>query len=259
MDVFLDARPVGGFLTRIPNRFRLYRLITVMLAVAWKQPGAGFSSQAVPMCTQFHEQLCTEHDIAISASLAALNVNHHALAVDVTDFQVRQLGVPRTRGVERHQQNAMVGSERSIDESCDFFLAQDRRKVKCSFRVGSLGDAPGFLESLGIEKPESRQMLRNGARRQLPLLKQLGLVFANVSRPQAVRRTVESSSKIFDCVDVMAYGIFRKVTTPGVPPASVCVNGSQGWPPCDPNLSQPSGNHRSFTAREASAAQAALF
>jgi hypothetical protein len=68
-------------------------------------------------------------------------------------------------------------------ESCDFFLAQDRRKVKCSFWVGSLGDAPGLLESLGIEKPESRQMLRNGARRQFALLKQLGLVFANVSRP----------------------------------------------------------------------------
>src|SRR5437899_5091645 len=26
-------------------------------------------------------------------------------------------------------------------------------------------------------------------------------------------RSVEVSSKIFDCVDVMAYGIFRKVTT----------------------------------------------
>ena len=60
-------------------------------------------------------------------------------------------------GVERHQQNAMVGSERRIDELRDFFLAQDRRKVKCSFRIGSLGDAPGLLESLGVEEPQSRQ------------------------------------------------------------------------------------------------------
>src|SRR5215469_13362011 len=28
-----------------------------------------------------------------------------------------------------------------------------------------------------------------------------------------------------------------------------------GTPPCDPNLSQPPGNHRSITSREASAAQ----
>jgi len=30
----------------------------------------------------------------------------------------------------------MVGSERRIDESRDFFLAQDRGKVKRSFRIG---------------------------------------------------------------------------------------------------------------------------
>jgi hypothetical protein len=131
--------------------------------------------------------------------------------------------------------------------------------VKCPFRVGSLGDAPSLFESFGMEKPQSRQMLRNGARRQLPLLKQLGLVFANASRPQTVRRAVEASSKIFNCPDVGTCGMLRVVTTPGVPPASFCVNGSQGWPPCDPNLSQPSGNHRSLTSREASAARAALF
>src|SRR6266404_1316136 len=41
----------------------------------------------------------------------------------------------------------------------------------------------------------------------------MGLVFANVPQAQAIRWAVEVSSKIFDCVDVMAYGIFRKVTT----------------------------------------------
>src|SRR5258708_38520964 len=41
----------------------------------------------------------------------------------------------------------------------------------------------------------------------------MGLVFANVPQAQAIRWAVEVSSKIFDCADVMAYGIFRKVTT----------------------------------------------
>jgi len=78
---------------------------------------------------------------AYCASLAALDVNHHALAIDVPDFQMGQLGVAHSGGVERHQQNAMVGSERRIDEPRDFFLAQDRRKVQGPFRIGSLGDA----------------------------------------------------------------------------------------------------------------------
>src|SRR5215472_7898868 len=32
-------------------------------------------------------------------------------------------------------------------------------------------------------------------------------------RAQTVRRTVEVSSKILDCPDVVAYGVFREVTT----------------------------------------------
>jgi hypothetical protein len=156
MDWFLDACALGGFRTRIPNRFRIDGLLTVMVLVAWKQPGAGFLPQPVPMRAQFHEQLGAEQDIAISASLAAMNVHHHALAVDVADFQVRQFGVAHSGGVERQQQNAVVGSSRSIDELRDFFLAQDRGKVQCSFRVGCLSDAPGPLECLSVKEPQGR-------------------------------------------------------------------------------------------------------
>jgi hypothetical protein len=55
-------------------------------------------------------------------------------------------------------------------------------------------------------------VLPYGVRRQLALLEQLGLVFTNVSKAQAIRGTAESSSKIFDCVDVAAYGILREIT-----------------------------------------------
>jgi hypothetical protein len=58
-------------------------------------------------------------------------------------------------------------------------------------------------------------------------VKQLGLIFTNVSRTQAVRGTVEPSRKIFDGVDVTAYSFFRVVKTPGVPPASFYEDGSQ--------------------------------
>src|ERR1700724_936213 len=107
----------------------------------------------------------------------------------------------------------MVGFERSIDESRDFFLAQDRRKGKWSFRMGSLGNAPLLFESLDVEKPERREAVIHGTRRQLLLLNQLSLVLTNVPQAQTVRRTVESSSKIFDCADVIACGMLRVVTT----------------------------------------------
>src|ERR1700722_1867267 len=107
----------------------------------------------------------------------------------------------------------MERSARRIDKSRDFFLAQNRRKAKCSFGLGRLGNTPGLFESIGIEKSQSGEIPGNTAWRQLPLLKQFGLVFANVSWPQTVRWTVEASSKIFNCPDVRTCGMLRVVTT----------------------------------------------
>src|SRR6266849_4021955 len=89
MDFFLYARSQSGFLARIPNRFRIDRVIPVVVAAAWKQPCTGLSRQAAPVLAQCLEQFWTEHHIAISASLSALDVDYHALAVDIVDLQMR--------------------------------------------------------------------------------------------------------------------------------------------------------------------------
>src|SRR6266849_1727030 len=90
MDLFLDARALNRFLARVPGCFRIDGLITVVPTIAWKQPFAGLSRQAAPVLAQFLQQFSAEHHISVNASLAALNVNDHPLAVDVTDFQVCQ-------------------------------------------------------------------------------------------------------------------------------------------------------------------------
>src|ERR1700688_231237 len=191
--VFLQARLLGGFLASVPDHFGGDRRITGMPAVAWKQPCAWLALYSAPVLTQCLEQFWTEHHISVFASLAASNVNHHALAIDVADFQVCQLSASYSGGVERHQQSAMIRSQSCVDESRDFFLAEDRRKVKPFFRIGRLGDAPGFLESFDVEESQSCQSLRNRARRQLALLEQLGLIFTNVFWAQTIWRTLESS------------------------------------------------------------------
>jgi hypothetical protein len=87
------------------------------------------------------------------------DVNHHALAIDVTDFQVCQFSASYSGGVERHQQSAMIRSQSCVYESRDFFPAEDRRKAKRFFRIGRLGDAPGFLESFDVEESQRCQSL----------------------------------------------------------------------------------------------------
>src|SRR5258707_13914229 len=150
--VFLEARSLGGFLASVPDHLGVDRRITGMPAVTWKQPCAWLALQSAPVLTQCLEQFWAEHDIPVFASLSALDVNHHAFAIDVADFQVCQFSASYSGGVERHQQSAMIRSQSCVDESRDFFPAEDRWQVNGLLRVGSLGDAPGLFERLDVEK-----------------------------------------------------------------------------------------------------------
>jgi hypothetical protein len=47
----------------------------------------------------------------------------------------------------------MEGSAGGLNESSNFFLAEDRWQVMGAFRVGSVGDAPGSLERLTVKEP----------------------------------------------------------------------------------------------------------
>jgi hypothetical protein len=68
-----------------------------------------------------------------------------------------------------------------IDEPRNFFLAENRWQVNSLLRVGSLFDAPGSLESFGVEKSQTCQALRHRVRGELSLPEQLGSIFTNVS------------------------------------------------------------------------------
>src|SRR5260370_15866381 len=182
VQLLLEARSLSGFFASVPDHFGGDRGITGMPAVAWKQPYAGLSPQAAPVLLEFVEQFWAEQNIAIFATFTALDVDHHALAVHVANFQTREFGTPESGGVERHQQSAMEGRASRIDESRHFLLAEDRWQVNGLLRVGCFRVAPGFLECLDVEKAKRRQVLRHCVRRELPLLKQRGLIFTNVSR-----------------------------------------------------------------------------
>jgi len=150
--VFLEARSLGGFFASVPHHLGVDRGITGMPAVAWKQPYAGLSPQAAPVSFEFVEQLWAEQNIAIFATFTALDVDHHAFAVYVADFQMCQFSASYSGSLERHQQSAMIWSQSCVDELRYFLLAEDRWQVFGPLRVGCFRDAPGLLERLDVEK-----------------------------------------------------------------------------------------------------------
>jgi hypothetical protein len=60
-----------------------------MPATAGKQPVCRLVLESAPVLAQRIEQRPAEHDVAILAPLAALDMNDHALAVDIADLQTR--------------------------------------------------------------------------------------------------------------------------------------------------------------------------
>src|SRR5713101_5329434 len=110
-----------------PKNLGRDRITRRVPSVAGKQPVGRLAPQPAPVDAQCLEQLRAEHDIAVLAALASPDVNDHALAVDITDLQVRDFFTACTRGIERHQQDAMKGKLRRVDQTCYFFWTEHLR------------------------------------------------------------------------------------------------------------------------------------
>ena len=107
----------------------------------------------MPVFAKLFKQFRTEHHVTVFAPFATLDANNHPLLVEVAELQLRHFTVPGAGGVESHQQSAMEGSAGGLDQSCDFFLAEDRRKAMVYFRIRSLGNVPAFPERLKVKEP----------------------------------------------------------------------------------------------------------
>ena len=95
-----------------------------MPAVAGKEPLLRLAPESAPVGAQLFEQLRAEHDIAVLASLALPDMYHHPLAVDVADLQVGRFRAAGAGGIHRHQQDAMKGCIRRLNQSRNFFLTE---------------------------------------------------------------------------------------------------------------------------------------
>jgi hypothetical protein len=162
---------------------------------------------------QSFQQLGAKHDVTILAALATLYVNDHALAVDVTHLQVRQLGSAHSGSVERHEDRPIEGSCGGIDQPPDFFRTEYLGQPDDSLRVRSFVDAPGFLERLDEEKPQCTDSLVDGVRGQLSFTEQVGLILADVLWAQGVRRPMEVAGEILYRHEVRPYGTLGVIST----------------------------------------------
>ena len=205
MDFLADTGTLGRFSAGIPDDFRGNRMIGRMPAVAGEQPDGWFAAQAPEVFPQGLEQIPAEHDISILAALASLDVDHVARTVDIRNLQARQFGAPESGGVKRHQQRALEGRGGGFDETVDFLPTENGRKMNRLLRVRRQIRAPQLFQRPDVEEPDSAEMLDNRVRLELSFAEQIGLVLADVIRPELVGRTVEVARELFNGSEIRAY------------------------------------------------------
>ena len=95
-----------------------------------------------------------EHDVAILAAFAVLDMEHHARSVDVGHLEVGQLGAAHACAIEGDENGAVEGNGRGVDQAGDLFRAPDDRQVNALLRVGHFVAGPGPLQ--GLEEKEAQ-------------------------------------------------------------------------------------------------------
>src|SRR5215204_3791265 len=88
MNIIAESSACGGFPAGLPHYFAADWTLARMPAITGKQPRFWLSPETTPVLAQGVKQFRAQHDIAILASLATSNVNHHSLAVDIADLQL---------------------------------------------------------------------------------------------------------------------------------------------------------------------------
>ena len=81
--IFRKRGPPGGSFASMVDHLRSDGEIAGMTMPAREQPYAGLSPQAAPVSLEFVEQFWAEQHIAVFAAFTTLDVDDHALTVDV--------------------------------------------------------------------------------------------------------------------------------------------------------------------------------
>jgi hypothetical protein len=208
-----------------------------------------------PVVAQGFEQLRRQGHVTIAHPLTPLDMDDHALAVDIAHLQQSRLGAAHAGGIEQHQEHAMHAVRRRLDQPRHFVLTEhggQRPRLLGEGQIVESQIAP--LQRLLVEKPQGGDAVLHRAQGQLPLVKQVNLIAPQLFGAQLLRGAAEILGELLYGPDVAADGIGRIVAPPEIVQHALTESGHRNLLPMTTHASpavSPSLHHHSPSAAPA--------
>jgi len=122
-----DAGTLGGLVHGLPGNLLCNGHIGPP-ALHRTREQIGLGLHPAPVLAQGLQQLRSEKNVAVTATLALAHMNNHALAVDIGDLEVAYLRPAQARCIQHHQHGAMHQVPGRINEPRHLFLIQYGRQ-----------------------------------------------------------------------------------------------------------------------------------
>jgi hypothetical protein len=139
--------------------------------------------------------------LPFTAAFAALNLDDHALAVDVGRLEDNDFGQPQAGRIGRGQCHPRLETGNGFQKANDFFAAEHSRQLA---RLAGMDDPFRHLtapERHTIEKTQGAHDLIQ-ARPGNPSRYQVNLIGTNIFRAEPIGRTAKIFAKPCDCLHV---------------------------------------------------------
>ena len=139
--------------------------------------------------------------MAISATFAVFDMDHHPRAVDGPDLQARNLADPQACRIGRRQRHAVAPARNRLQKPRDLLGRQHRRKLRGLPTAHDVRHGIRLPEGDAIEEAKRTGDLVD-VRARVLLTDQVELVDAHLLRTEPRRRRAEMTAELRHGVDV---------------------------------------------------------
>ena len=173
----------------------------------------GLRSHPAVVLTEGSEERGTQGDLAIAAAFALLDAEHHALAIDVADFELARFAAPQAGAVEREEQRAVIEILRARDEPLHLVGTEHDREPESLFRIRQVLAHVASLQHVPAEEPERADLRDHRPDRESAILEEKQVVASELGWGEPIEARTGVLAERLNDLDVAADGRTGVVAT----------------------------------------------